>query len=68
MIQMNFNQSALAKRCNGFPRKINEIVNGKPGISPSFAIILESVLGTSAGMWVRMQAEFDLWEARQKAA
>jgi addiction module HigA family antidote len=68
MTQMDLNQSALAKRCDCSPRKINEIVNGKRGISPSFAIILESVLGTSAEMWVRMQAEFDLWEARQKAA
>ena len=68
MDQMSLNQSALAKLCNCAPRKINEIVNGKRGISPSFAIILESVLGTTAEMWVRMQAEFDLWEARQKVA
>jgi len=68
MNQMGLNQSALAKLCDCSPRKINEIVNGKRGVSPSFAIILESTLGTSAEMWVRMQAEFDLWEARQKAA
>jgi len=35
---------------------------------PAFAITLETVLGTSAEMWVRMQAEYDLWEARQKLA
>ncbi len=68
MNQMSLNQSDLAKLCKCSPRKINEIVNAKRSISPSFAIILESVLGTSAEMWVRMQAEFDLWEARQKAA
>ena len=34
----------------------------------SFAIVLETILGTSAEMWVRMQAEYDLWEARLKAA
>ena len=68
MNQMSLNQSALAKLCNGSPRKINEIVNGKRGISPSFAIILESVLDTTAEMWVRMQAEYDLWEARQQTA
>ena len=45
-----------------------QVVNGKRAISPSFAITLESVLGTSAEMWVRMQAEYDLWEARQMAA
>lgn len=50
------------------PRKINEIVNGKRGISAEFAIELESVLKTTASMWVRMQAEYDLFKARQKAA
>ena len=68
MSQMNLSQSGLAKLCKCSPRKINEIVNCKRGISPSFAIILESVLGTSAEMWVRVQAEYDLWEARQKVA
>ena len=68
MSQLGLNQTALANMCGCSPRKINEIVNGKRGISPGFAIILESVLGASAEMWVRMQAEYDLWEARQKAA
>lgn len=68
MSQRDLNQTALANLCGCSPRKINEIVNGKRGISPSFAITLESVLGTTAEMWVRMQAEYDLWEARQKDA
>ena len=68
MKEMNLNQTALAKLCQCSPRKINEIVNGKRGISPSFAITLETVIGTSAEMWVRMQAEYDLWEARLKVA
>ena len=68
MNEMGLNQSDLAKICQCSPRKINEIVNGKRGVSPSFALVLEKVLKTSAEMWVRMQAEYDLWEARQKAA
>ena len=68
MAEMGLNQSALARRCGCASRKINEIVNGKRGISPSFAIVLETELGTSAEMWVRMQAEYDLWEARLNAA
>lgn len=68
MTEMGLNQSTLAKLCGCSPRKINEIVNGKRGISPSFAITLEEKLGTTAEMWVRMQAEYDLWEARQKVA
>jgi len=68
MAEMGLKQTDLAKRCGCSPRKINEIVNGKRGISPSFAITLEAVIGTSAEMWVRMQAEYDLWEARQEVA
>jgi len=68
MNKMGLNQTSLAKLCECSPRKINEIVNGKRGISASFAIVLESKLKTSAEMWVRMQAEYDLWEARQKVA
>ncbi len=68
MSQMGLNQSTLAKQCGCSPRKINEIVNGKRGISPSFAIVLETTIGASAEMWVRMQAEYALWEARQKVA
>ena len=67
MKEMKLNQSELARLCKCSPRKINEIVNGKRGISAEFAIILEKTLGTSAEMWVRMQAEYDLWEARRAA-
>jgi antitoxin HigA-1 len=68
MTEMNLNQTALAAKCKCSPRKINEIVNGKRGVSPEFAIVLEKVLGTSAEMWVRMQAEYDLWAARRDVA
>ena len=68
MTEMGLNQSQLAKLCGCAPRKINEIVNGKRAISPSFAIVLEAKLGTSAEMWVRMQADYDLWEARRRVA
>lgn len=68
MAEMGLNQTQLAKKCGCAPRKINEIINGKRSISPQFSIVLEKVLGTTAEMWARMQAEYDLWQARQKAA
>lgn len=68
MSEMGLNQTQLAKLCGCSPRKINEIVNAKRAISPAFAIELEKVLSTTAEMWVRMQADYDLWEARKKAA
>jgi len=68
MKEMDLNQTQLAKKCKCSHRKINEIVNGKRAISPEFAIVLEKVLGTTAEMWVRIQAKYDLWVARGKAA
>ena len=68
MTEMGLNQSDLARLCGCAPRKINEIVNGNRAISPSFAIVLEEKLGTSAEMWVRTQADYDLWEARRRVA
>jgi addiction module HigA family antidote len=68
MTEMGLNQTQLAKICGCSHRKINAIINGKRGISPQFAIVLETVLGTSAEMWARMQAEYELCEARLKAA
>ncbi len=68
MHEMGLNQSQFAEKCGCSPRKINEIVNGKRAISPDFALVLEKVLGTTAEMWVRIQAEYDLWIARKRAA
>jgi plasmid maintenance system antidote protein VapI len=32
------------------------------------ALRLEAALGTTAEMWMNIQSQFDLWQARQKAA
>lgn len=68
MKELSLNQTQFSEKCGCSPRKINEIINGKRGISPEFALVLEKVLGTTAEMWVRIQAEYDLWIAREKAA
>ncbi len=68
MSEMGLNQSTLTQLLKCSPRKINEIVNGKRSISPEFALVLERALKTTASMWVRMQAEYDLHVARRKRA
>ena len=66
--QLNWSQTKLAEEIGCAHRKVNEIINGKRSISPEFALDLENVLGTEAEMWVRLQAEFDLYQARKKRA
>ena len=63
--QLGWTQTKLAKELNCAHRKVNEIVNGKRSISPDFALDLEAVLKTEAEMWIRLQAEFDLYQVRK---
>lgn len=61
-----WSQSELARQIGCSHRKVNEIINGKRGITPDFALDLERVLGTTAEMWLNMQSAWDLAEARKK--
>ncbi|MEI8573967.1 HigA family addiction module antitoxin [Methylomonas sp. BW4-1] len=46
---------------------LSRVINGKAAISAEMAIRLEAwTSGPAAETWVRMQAEYDLWQARQK--
>ena len=42
------------------PGRISEIVNGKRGITAESALDLAEVLGTSAKLWMNLQATWDL--------
>lgn len=54
-----------AKRLGVTRQALSALLNGRAGISAGMALRLEIALGTSAEMWVEMQAGFDLWRARQ---
>lgn len=52
----------------GVSRKaLSELINGKSGVSPDMAIRLEKAGWGTADTWLRMQMQFDLWQARKKA-
>jgi antitoxin HigA-1 len=52
----------------GVTRKaLSELLNGHAGISPEMAIRLERAFGSTAETWLRMQLEYDLWQAEQRA-
>ena len=44
---------------------LSRVINGQAGISPEMAIRLEKAFGGSADSWLRMQAAYDLAQARQ---
>jgi addiction module HigA family antidote len=45
-----------------YPR-VNEIVNGKRGITPDTALRLAKLFGTTAEFWLNGQRNWDLWHA-----
>jgi antitoxin HigA-1 len=52
----------------GVTRKaLSVLLNGHAGISPEMAIRLERAFGSTAETWLRMQLEYDLWQAEQRA-
>ena len=56
-----------AARVLGVTRQaLNNLVNGKAGISPEMAIRLSKAFGSTAETWLRMQVAYDLAAARKK--
>jgi len=47
--------------------RLNEIVLGKRGITADTALRLAKLLGTSPQFWMRLQADWDLHQALQRA-
>jgi addiction module HigA family antidote len=58
-------QNALARDIGVPPRRINEIILGKRGITADTALRLAKHFGNSARYWMGLQTDFDLEEARR---
>ena len=61
-------QNALARALNVPPRRINEIVLEKRGITADTALRLARFFGTSAEMWTGLQADYELRRVRYEKA
>lgn len=66
LIPMGISQNALARAIGVPPRRINEIVLGKRGISADTALRLSRAFGVSEGFWMGLQADYDLEETRKQ--
>lgn len=62
---MDLSQNAIARAIGAPPRRVNEIVLGKRGITADTAIRLAKYFGTSEQFWMGLQADYDLEEARR---
>jgi addiction module HigA family antidote len=57
-------QADFARRIARTPKLVSEIISGKNPIEPETAIQFERVLGIGADVWLRMEADFRLYQAR----
>ena len=62
---MGITQRDLANAINVPYQRINEIINGRRGITPSTALRLAKVFGVSSDFWMNIQLRWDLFFARQ---
>jgi len=58
----------VAKDIGVSPLRINDIVNEKRSITPDTAMRLARYFGTSAVVWLRLQARYDLEVAEARMA
>ena len=65
LLPMNVSQNALARATGVPPRRINETVLGKRGVTADTGLRLAVAFGTSEGFWLGLQADYDLEEARK---
>jgi len=61
---MNLTQEALAEHLDIPIQKINEIVLGKRGITPTIAWLLAGAFSTSPQFWMNLQINYDLAVSR----
>ena len=64
---MAIGQVEAARRLGISLNRLNEIVLGKRGITADTALRLGRLLKTSPQFWMRLQADWDLHEAIQRA-
>jgi addiction module HigA family antidote len=63
---MEFSQLQFAKHVGWTYARVNELVNGKRGVTPETALTLADAFGTTPDLWLNLQKNFDLWHALRK--
>lgn len=65
---MGLTQRELADAIQVPYQRVNEIVNGRRGITPSTALRLGKYFGISPDFWLNLQKRADLYEVQQDEA
>jgi len=65
---LDLSVTAGAKALGVTRQALNNLVNGKSGISPEMAVRLAKAFGGSPAVWLKMQMDYDLARVERTAA
>ena len=65
MAPQSISQNRLARAIKVPPRRINEIIHGKRGITADTAVRLAIYFGGSATYWTHLQAEYEIEKVKR---
>ncbi len=68
LLPLGMTQSELATAIQVPFQRVNEVVRGKRGVTPSTALRLSRFFGTSPDFWINLQLRWDLYHARRAEA
>ena len=66
LLPMGITQQQLADGIHVPFQRINELVNGKRGVTPSTSLRLAKFFGVSEDFWMNLQIRWDLYRAKKK--
>ena len=65
LLPMGLTQRELADGIRVPYQRVNELVNGKRGVTPSTALRLARFFGVTADFWMNLQLRWDLYHVRE---
>ena len=68
LLPLGISQRELANAIHVPYQRVNELVRGKRGVTPSTALRLGQAFGISPGFWMNLQLRWDLYHAKRAEA
>ncbi len=68
LLPLGLTQRDLATAIHVPFQRVNEVVRGRRGVTPSTALWLSRFLGTSPDFWMNLRLRWDLYHAQQAEA
>lgn len=66
LVPMGLTQRELANGIRVPYQRVNELVNGRRGVTPHTALRLAKFFGTSPDVWMSLQLRWDLYHAQRE--